>query len=183
MNEICSNLDNFLLGDLSPADEVAFADHLNGCEECREAIEQQQWIDSILQASTHLDTQAPPTHIANELRAAVVNRESLRKRVIAIAFATAATLLIAATWLLTHSGDKTPIHVATTTEASILPSRPHATFVAGDDAIAVPVKSTHSDVTIVRIYSAFQPTNDAKLTAFEPESTNLNNSANFSNGG
>ncbi|HEX4414781.1 MAG TPA: zf-HC2 domain-containing protein [Lacipirellulaceae bacterium] len=183
MNEFCSNLDSYLLGDLSSADSAAFAEHLAGCEDCREAIEQQQWVDSMLQASSHLDTQVPPRHIASEFRVVAASRESFRKRVIAIALATAATLLVAATWLLAHSGNKSTNHVVTTIDASAAPLRQQATFVAGNDTIAVPVKSTHADVTIVRVYSAFQPTNDSKMTAFEPESTNLNNSMNFSNGG
>ena len=102
MNEYCSNLDNYLVGDLSPADEAAFAEHLNGCDECREAIEQQQWINGLLQASSQIETQAPPPRIANELRVTVCVRESFRKRAVTFAFASAAALLVAATWRTTN---------------------------------------------------------------------------------
>ncbi len=183
MNELCSNLDDYLLGDLSPAGAGAFAQHLDGCEECREAIDEQRWIDDVLQASSQLETEVPPPHIAAELRAATILRESFRKRAITLAFASAAALLITVTWLLYHPTGNTRKHVATTTDIPTTPEPPHAMFVAGGDAIAVPIKSRHPDVTIVRVYSKFQPLDNSKMAAFEPESTNLNNLNNFSNGG
>ncbi len=104
MNEYCSNLDNYLLGELSPADEAAFAEHIDSCEECREAVEEQQWIDDLLQASSRLESEVPPPHIASELRVVVARRESFRRRAVGIALATAAALLIATTWLLHNPG-------------------------------------------------------------------------------
>src|SRR5262249_33281302 len=128
MNDHCSNLDNYLLGDLSPADAVAFAEHLAGCEECREAVDQQRWIDGLLQSTSQLKTQIPPSHIADELRVIVAGRESLRKRVITVVLAVAATLLIATTWLLTRSSTKLPNNVAATTDAPTTTEPRHATF-------------------------------------------------------
>jgi predicted anti-sigma-YlaC factor YlaD len=183
MNEYCSNLDNYLLGDLSPADAAAFAEHLGGCEECREAFDQQQWINDLLQGSSQLDAEVPPPHIAAELRAATVRRESFRKRAITIAFASAAALLVAVTWLLNHPTGNTPQHVATTTDVPTAPEPPYAMFVAGGDAIAVPIKSRHPDVTIVRVYSTFQPLDTSKMAAFQPESNKSNTMTDFSNGG
>jgi anti-sigma factor RsiW len=183
MNEYCPNLDNYLLGDLSPADEAAFAEHLHNCDDCREAIDEQQWIDNLLQASSQLETEIPPPHIASELRVVAASRESHRNRAVAIALATAAALLIAATWLLNHPTGTLPERVATTNQVPNIPEAPHAVFVAGSGAIAVPVESRHPDVTIVRIYSMFQPADNSKMAAFQPESNNLNNLTDFSNGG
>jgi anti-sigma factor RsiW len=183
MNEYCSNLDNYLLGDLSPADAAAFAEHLDGCEDCREAIDEQQWIDDLLQTSSRLETEVPPQYIAAELRVVVASRESFRRLAVGIALATAAALLIAATWVLHHPSASLPQHVATTTDVPTAPEPRQATFVAGGDTIAVPVKSRHPDVTIVRVYSTFQPADNSKMAAFQPESNNSNNLTDFSNGG
>ena len=121
MNEYCSNLDSYLLGELSPADEVAFAEHIDSCEECREAVEEQQWIDDLLEASTRLESEVPPPRIVSELRVSVARRESFRRRAVGIALATAAALLIATTWLLHNPGANFPEHVATTTEVPTAP--------------------------------------------------------------
>jgi hypothetical protein len=182
MNAFCSNLDSYLLDDLSPAEAAAFAEHLIGCEECSEAIEQQQWIDGVLQSSSQLETQIPPLHLVSELQLVVSGRESTRKRFTTIALATAASLLIATTWLLTRSGTKSPNDVTATTDAPTISAPPHATFVADNDTIAVPVASRHPDVTIVRVYSTFRP-NESRMATFQSEPTNSNNSTNFSNGG
>jgi anti-sigma factor RsiW len=183
MNEYCSNLDDYLHGDLSPADAVAFAEHIDGCEECREAVEEQHWIDDLLQASSRLETQVPPPQIVSELRAVVARRESFRRSTLRFALATAAALLIATTWLLNHPTDETPKHVATTTDVPNAPEPPHAMFVAAGDAIAVPIKSRHPDVTIVRVYSTLKPIENSKMADFQPESNNANNLTDFSNGG
>jgi anti-sigma factor RsiW len=183
MNEYCSNLDSYLLGDLSPADASTFAEHLASCEECREAIEEQQWIDSLLQTSSRLESEVPQPHIVSELRVAVARRESFRRRALSIALATAAVLLIAATWLLNHPIGDTPKHFATATNVPAVPESPHAIFVAAGDAIAVRVKSRHPDVTIVRVYSTFQPVANSKMAAFQSESNEPNTLTDFSNGG
>jgi anti-sigma factor RsiW len=183
MNEYCSNLDNYLLDDLSQADAAAFAAHLESCDECREAVDEQQWIDNLLQASSRLETQVPPPHIANELQVFVSRHESYRRRAVTIALAVAAAILIAATWLFNHSNSNSPEQVATTNEEPVPTAQPRATFAAAGNVIAVPVKSSHPDVTIVRVYSTLQPTNNLKMAAFEPEATSLNNSPDFSNGG
>jgi anti-sigma factor RsiW len=183
MNEYCSNLDNYLLGDLTPADEAAFAAHLQACNDCREAVDEQQWINNLLEASSQLETEIPPPHIASELRVVAASRESYRNRAVAIAFATAAALLVAVTWLLNHPAGTLPERITTLNQIPNAPEPPHAVFVAGSGAIAVPVESRHPDVTIVRIYSKFQPADDSKMAAFQPESNNLNNPIDFSNGG
>ncbi len=183
MNEYCSNLDNYLLGDLSRAEEAAFTEHLDSCDECREAIGEQQWIDGLLQASAQLDNELPPQRIAAELRAVVTRRESFRKRAIAVSFASAATLLVAATWLLSHPSGNLHEQLAKTIDVPASPPTPQAKFVAGRDTIAVPVESRHPEVTIVRVYSTFRPTDDSAVAAFEPESSNPNNLIDFSNGG
>jgi anti-sigma factor RsiW len=183
MNEYCSNLDNYLLADLSPADDAAFAEHLAGCEDCREAIEEQQWIDDALRASSGLESQIPPPHIASDLRVVVARRESHRRRAVGIALATAATLLVVVTWLLNHPSGHLPERVATTNQVPSAPESPRAVFVAGGGTIAVPVESRHPDVTIVRIYSTFQPSDKSKMAAFQPESNRPNTLTDFSNGG
>jgi anti-sigma factor RsiW len=183
MNEYCSNLDDYLLGDLSPADAAAFAQHLGGCEECREAVKEQQWIDDLLQASSRLEIEVPPPHIAAELRVDVARRESFRKRAITIALATAAALLMAVTWLLNNPTGDSAKRVATTVEVPTAPEPAHAMFVAESNAIAVPIKSRHPDVTIVRVYSTFQPLDNSTMAAFQPESNKSNTMTDFSNGG
>jgi anti-sigma factor RsiW len=183
MNKLCSSLDDYLLGDLSPADEATFAEHLHSCSECQEAIDQQQWINDLVHASSQIATEVPPSHIADDLRAVVARRESFRKRAVRIALATAATLLVAITSLLNHPTGTSPERVAISKELPTAPKPPHAKFVAGRGTIAVPIESRHPDVTIVRVYSTFQPADNSKMAALEPESNNLNDLTDFSNGG
>ena len=183
MNEHCSNLDSYLLGDLSPADETAFDEHLHGCDECQEAIEEQRWIDGLLQASSQLESEAPPSCIAAELQFIAARRESFRNRAVAIAFASAAALLVAATWLLNQHTNNLADPVAAAIELPTAQEQPHSKFVASSGNIAVPIESRHPDVTIVRVYSTFQPADNSKVAAFEPESNSLNNLTDFSNGG
>lgn len=183
MTEYCTNLDSYLLGDLSPADSKAFDQHLDACEECHEAIEEQRWIDGLLQAAPQLESQAAPPGISDGWRVAVARRESLHTRIAATTLAAAAALLIAATWYLNHPASNTPKQLVTTIESTVAQVPPRAIFAAGNNAIVVPIKSTHPDVTIVRVYQSFQPANDSKVAALEPESKNPNNSINSSNGG
>jgi anti-sigma factor RsiW len=161
----CDQLDAFLLGELSPQDAEHFELHVCACEECREAVEQQQWIDNLLRSNAATQAEQAPLSLRDSLRNVPVRR---RKRVVLTAFAvaTAASLLIAVGWIAIQSQSVDTLHdqvVKPAIDHPISPTdmtpalatdatRPRATFVSDGDSIAVPVESTDDDVTIVQLY-------------------------------
>ena len=48
--KLCGELDAYFDGELSGDEQHAFVAHLNQCPACREAVDRQHWIDSLLQS-------------------------------------------------------------------------------------------------------------------------------------
>ena len=46
-NNDCNKLDAYLTDDLSVDDVAGFESHLEACAECRDAIDEQKWIDNL----------------------------------------------------------------------------------------------------------------------------------------
>ena len=189
MNDDCENFDAYLADDL-PADAAeAFAAHLPECDECREAIDEQQWIDDLLQSPVRLALEPAPPQLAAAMRVAVTKREGRQKRLVAIALATAATIFVAIGWIqLNRQAGNRIVDGASTAGVATgnhprSQARPRATFVASSNEIAVPVASHHPDVTIVRVYPAFQPRAESQTAAIEPEAAKETSWHTFSNGG
>jgi hypothetical protein len=168
----CANLDDFLLGEL-PADAATrFAAHLDQCAACREAVDQQRWIDELLASPIVHELESGPDWLSDSLRTRVLARRR-RARLVACVFAAAAVLVFALGWTVLNrqaldgaaSGG-----VAETTPTNVI-DLPRATFVGGPDVLVVPVASRHSNVTIVRVYPAYRPSYDAQANAerFEPD--------------
>jgi anti-sigma factor RsiW len=165
----CDNLDAFLLGELSPRDAEHFDLHVRGCDECREAIEQQRWIDNLLCSDAAAQAEQAPMALRDSIRA-IPSRRRQRVSLIACGMAAAAALLIAVGWTALRSGPADIAHdqaANVTVNQDVSPTvvtpavvkdslRPRATFVSGGDAIAVPLESTDDDVTIVQLYPTTQ---------------------------
>jgi putative zinc finger protein len=165
----CDNLDAFLLGELSPRDVERFDLHVRACEECREAIEQQRWIDNLLCSDAAAEAEQAPLALRDSLRALPIRR-GRNVSLIACGMAAAAALLIAVGWTALRSGptDNVQDQAANVTvnpeisPAVVTPAvakdsiRPRATFVSGGDTIAVPMESADDDVTIVQLYPTTQ---------------------------
>src|SRR5690349_15129374 len=99
MSHECCQLDAYIVGELSRDELARFEAHLSQCDPCREAIDQQRWIDAMLRSP--LRTQLEPVP-ANLVQRPVIISSSRRRRVLIAAFglASAAAVLIALSWSL-----------------------------------------------------------------------------------
>jgi hypothetical protein len=173
--DACCNLDASLLGDLPPDAVSRFSAHVDQCESCRDAIDQQRWIDGLLTSPLGRQLESPTGTLIDSFRA-TKNPRPRQTRLIACVFATAAALAIAAGWTALNRRAPTigaPDGVAETVVIDdVAPPSPridldppHATFVGGPDVLVVPVASRHPNVTIVRVYPTYQPRFDAQASA------------------
>jgi anti-sigma factor RsiW len=161
-NNECDNLDAFLSEELGADAAARFEAHLSACDACRDAIDEQRWIDGLLRTSGKLQTEGVPDTVIQSFRTSIIRRRR-RAKLVACSVAAAAAIIIAAGWTAMTNRQASgpagsevatadvPIHID-----SIHPAR--ATFVGGADMIVVPVESRHSDVTIVRVYPTYQST-------------------------
>ncbi len=158
----CHQLDAYLAGDLPANDADRYELHLETCAECREAVDEQKWIDSLLQSPTRIQLERVPTEILESFRSSLPPRRQTWQA--ACGLATAAALVIAVGWsYLTQqptmpTTSQTPNIAATKPAYPSPPSKPQATFVASPDSIAVQLESPSDEVTIVQVY----PTTDAE---------------------
>jgi anti-sigma factor RsiW len=158
----CDKLDAYLNSDL-PVDDVArFKLHVEACAECLEAIDEQRWIDGLLHSPARLQLERPPAAILDSVRVSLAHR---RHRILQAACGLAAAALVIATgWLGLTREEISPTSPERRDIAVIEPTRPpapvqpRATFVTTSEAIAVPLESPSSDVTIVQVY----PTTDTE---------------------
>jgi hypothetical protein len=179
----CEKLDAWLADALAADEATSFAEHLAHCEACRDAVEQQRWIDGLLQSEARKSLEPVPERLRELVRATPLRLASnkLRRRAM-IAAAVAASVLIAVGTVLTVRNSKqvdgaADIGVASTISEHIEQSAieidrtaeepdesPKATFVSNQDMIAVPVESADDNVTIVQLY---QTTEAERRSRFE----------------
>jgi anti-sigma factor RsiW len=162
----CQNLDAYLDGELSPGDNALFAAHLAGCPACREAIDEQLWIDGLLRAPAIAQLEAPSAALVASFRGALARRIYFSQRA-AGAAAAAAILFATLGWFVAQSSppdDSGRINAVVHDVATPDAAPPAATFVGGPDVIAVPVPSLHPDVTIVRLYPVCEPQYSAQAS-------------------
>ena len=157
-NSDCNKLDAYLADDLPVDEALRFESHFEECGACREAIDEQNWVDRLLQSPVRI-----PATILDSFHPSLSHR---RRRVwqAACGLAAAAVLIIAVGWLELNRQARLPsiskvqdVAVAETVQATA-PSKPQATFVSSTDAIAVSLESPSADVTIVQVY----PTTDTE---------------------
>jgi anti-sigma factor RsiW len=163
MSSDCDNLDAYLDDDLSGDEAARFLVHLDQCEECREAIEQQGWIDGLLHAPERMQLESPPAALALSIRSSL-NIRHRNSRLLACSLAAAAALIVAAGWtlLLNRQADRgARIEVATkartASDEAVVSKHGESTVVGGPDLIVVPVASRHPDVTVVQVFQIYQP--------------------------
>lgn len=186
----CDYLDAFLDGDLPTGSAKDFAAHLNSCAACREAVDEQAWIDSLLQSDAAAALESAPV-----LRL----RPRRRRWLVAAAAAVVAMAALAplprrerlgegrptspqahksepAAAAATNPRNSTPNDESEATSATLAtagnpspnPSllgtgieEAAAQFVSRGDAIAVPLPSDDPQVTVVQLY----PTTTARRRA------------------
>jgi anti-sigma factor RsiW len=179
----CSNLDAYLLGDLPDAAASRFTAHLVHCETCRDAVDQQRWIDDLLKSPIRSELELPPNTLIDSCRTSPSVRPQ-PTRVLAGVFAAAAALAIAAGWTVLNRqardidapGGKLAAEFVTSTFQSVgqAPEPPRATFVGGPDVLVLPVPSRHANVSIIRIYPTYQPNYDTQASVEPFELGDLN---------
>ena len=188
MSHECSKLDAYLAGDLSRDDSVRFERHLSSCEACREAIDQQNWIDSMLRSPRLSQLEPAPPHVVKPSRTARTPRRR-HALVAACGLASAAALLVAIShWQLnrqamTNANQTTGINHTAEIPLAAQNKPPTATFIGGPDVIAVPVESHSPNVTVVRIYPTYRPPQDGETVAVHSNAATTSNWSNYSNGG
>ena len=175
----CTQLDAFLDGELGDKDAARFEAHLPQCVTCREAVEQQLWIDGALRADEVTRHAAPATVLTTTAAAIRIARRKQRLRQVLAGGLAAASVALLAAWQLhepmaAHGSaggsvtmpvdvvqrDATPWRSRRLEEAShargeeiATATKSVATFTAGGSGIAIPVASESPDVTIVQFYS------------------------------
>jgi anti-sigma factor RsiW len=177
MSSVCDNLDDYLAGTLSGDAAAHFNSHLHACEACREAVDEQRWIDSLLTSPDRLELEPTPRALVESVARSASRSWFMRSRYVGAIIAAAAAVLVATGLLLlnreaiegTHATAKlkAPPDTAQTAKNEVQ-NETGATFVADSNAIAVPVKSHRTGVTIVRVYPTFQPQVDSRTAALEP---------------
>jgi predicted anti-sigma-YlaC factor YlaD len=188
MSTDCDNLDAYLAADLSAEGAGRFAAHLECCNDCRDAVDQQRWINALLRDSANEESELPPDDVLVTLRVGIDRRRERTKR-FGFALAAAAVLLVAVGWVALSrraaeiARDDTDRPAVASGQQPEAAEPPRAAFVSDSGSIAVPVKSRHADVTIVRVYSALQPRYENQTAAFQPEAPVNQDWDNYSTGG
>jgi anti-sigma factor RsiW len=186
MNLDCENLDAFLAGDM-PSDAAGrFASHLEDCAACRDTVDQQRWIDGLLNSPVRLQLEAPSKTLLARSRGRI-NKSRHRLRLIAWGAAAAMVIVIVAVGWTALSSNRVAQHSmiviepavdepsanssSISTRNSTEPS--HSTYVGGRDVLVVPVETTHRNVTVVRIYPTFKPSYEAQASAEQPSASDI----------
>jgi hypothetical protein len=173
---LCSRIDDYLDGDLLPSDRAQFYAHLEKCQLCSEAVNQQQWIDDLLRSDEAAELDGPPP-------ATLRMRCPSRRRIVAAAIAASMAAALAAPFIplprreglaeglearatlqtpeagaptapdLSHGS---PPPAANPSPSPSLQGRgigdePIATFASNGNAIAVPLAGDDAEVTVVRL--------------------------------
>jgi anti-sigma factor RsiW len=177
MSSACENLDAFLGGELLPAGDERFKAHLDECDACRDAVDQQRWIDELLRSPLAAQFESPSQDLTVSLRAPG-GRRARYARAVACGLAAAAALVVAVGWaaMLNRQARAPAVNrmAKAATPNTPGPELPRAVFVGGPEVLVVPIASRHPNVTIVRIYPTYQPSYDAQANAepFEPDHFN-----------
>jgi hypothetical protein len=186
----CENLDAFLAEDLPANSAKCFEAHLDECASCRDAVDEQRWIDGLLQSPLRLEIESPGAALV-ELIDRHTSPRRRQTRLIAYGLAAAAALVIALGWIarlnrqsLGPAAPNNPAVALNRAEGEPSPDpslsgrgisgAPSATFVGGPDVLVVPVASRHPNVTIVRVYPTYQPGYDvqAQVEPFDLDDLN-----------
>jgi hypothetical protein len=167
MTHECDNLDAYLANEMPGAAAARFAQHLNECSACRQAVDQQRWIDSLLQSKQLAVLEPVPMPLHEALRTSLAQRRRQARLIAFSAASIAATVLIAVGWTVTQNreaanlvgndGNRTvqgrDLRSTNSSPAMVTSDRaPQSTFVSNENAIAVPLDSQDYDVTVVQVY-------------------------------
>jgi hypothetical protein len=151
-------------------------------------MDEQRWIDGLLRSSAVSISELPRDDMVASLRNSIASRNR-QSRLLACGLAAAAMILIAVGWIaIRHHTDHHSVTGAAPVN-QIANDRPHsgqlpqATFVTESNVIAVPVASSHPDVTVIRIYPAYEPAQETQTALIEPETQTYDPWDTDTNGG
>src|SRR4051812_25166740 len=91
MKDECQQFDSYLAGDLSAEQAQRFDVHLLECDLCRGEIQQQQWLDGLLQSPVRLQLEPAPLKLTSATQLPTLQR----RRAMLATCAIAASLFIA----------------------------------------------------------------------------------------
>ncbi len=173
MNPECENLDAYLADELSPEAASQFVRHLDTCDECRHAMDEQRWIDGMLRSDVGTSIERAPASLVESLREAAIVQRRRNSHLVACGLAAvAAAIVIAVGWtfMFNRQTERSAASVTAvqgagqTAETGVRSTaapdsvRPKAVFVGTGEAIAVPIESSDDNVTVVQLY----PTTDTE---------------------
>jgi anti-sigma factor RsiW len=157
----CHDLDKYLSEALSEAERVAFMAHLEGCPGCRQVMEAQERMDRLLARAVVELTPVPRT-LVHRIEAQVrADRRRRRARWAYGLVAAAAAALVVGVWLFPRSQpqetalpvpEPAPPVVAAPPQTQDPRSLVQVTFAPGSEVIAVPLRTTNPDVSIIWVY-------------------------------
>jgi hypothetical protein len=144
--------------ELSSDERRAFVAHLKACPACREAVDEQRWIDELLRSDEAAKLEAAPNRSTIGIRF-----RSRRRWLVAAA---AAAVFVAATFAVATRKPKTvtrePALASVPSPAPAAPEletplpgadrAPAAAFVSAGSSIAIPVVSDDPQITVVQLY-------------------------------
>jgi anti-sigma factor RsiW len=169
MGSECRQLEAYFDADVPLEKRLAFEKHLSQCPQCREAVGQQRWIDSLLRSTDAAEEETLRGYVrvgAMKVISRARRRTRIRRSLIA-ATAAAASLVMLAAWQFTSRPSAPGFARGSNNEAiarrNVIPRQSRglqntvnggseATFVTDSDAIAVPLASGDAQVSIVQVY-------------------------------
>jgi hypothetical protein len=184
----CEKLDLFLSGELLDEDALRFESHIVECEACRDAIDQQLWIDGLLRSPTRLEIEPSPSDITKTVRHSILSHRR-KVRLAACGLAAAAAFLVAGGWIALlnrQASDATDGGITTamipetkrfpapTIKGRRIAEPPRAVFVGGANVFVAAVESRHPNVTIVRLYPTYKPSFASKPSAESSDAEEFN---------
>lgn len=165
----CEHLDAFLLSDLPPAAVVRFEAHLATCADCHEAVEEQRWIDGLLQSDATATLEPAPPSLTT-LPTLNTRRRQVTRYVGPLITVAAALLIAVFGWQLIGSRENETMSPKGGNLAKNAASRPSAVpvlagepgdtnrarFVNRSDTIALSIESDDDNVSIVQLVPTTQ---------------------------
>lgn len=174
----CTNLDGYLQKELSEEEQAIFVAHLETCSQCRSAVQEQELLDQLLvHATTQLNRvpEALVDRIEQRLRAA--RRRRILLELASLATAALVVFCVTAWWRTRSPAPDLPAASSTAlapqSSQPVPPTDPrslvHVTFQPRYEVIAVPLKTTNPNVTLIWVY----PTATTALPLQTPASDSL----------
>jgi len=176
MNQACEQLDDYLAGELAAGDVARFEAHCATCAECRAGVDEQRWIDGLLQSPVRVELESASPAFVKTIESAI-EKSSQRAGVFSVGLAAAAVLLVAVGVAVLASGERPELagqkavpsnDAARVQSPSLVKASPKATVDGGDDMLVVPIESPYPDVTIVRMYPIYKPQLAANMSDPQP---------------